>query len=455
MGPQLVRVFVAMPGSTMGERAKWADIEEIKRKLLQPVARRIGKGMGCPAKLVIEKDKVGSDPIYPSMFGEAAEADVYIADLTGANANVYLELGVRWALRDGTTVLIAQDVNVLFNVSGNRVIPYGPMPDQLELAIDQIAASALKGLQDPEWVDSPVRRGRPLVTIPRTEWEGLQQEIARLKELQADELVAAALRLPPGQAIQMLRLAVERNPVSIRAHYELGVALRKAADYAGAITELQTVVSLDPASAPGWRELGVALSKSGQPEQLAEAVAAFQKAVELNPDDAETWSNLGGHRRRLARTSAAFDWAMLRKARDAYRHASGLLGNDTYSLVNAARIDLLLSAAEPERRAAALAELRKLEFLARFEVGERPDDPWKRFDLADTLLLTGRAGDGLGELRAGIELIDPVNRESYLTSVMSPHREFLDADVLDAATADGVRKAIEISGQAIAAARPA
>jgi len=455
MGSQLVRVFVAMPGSTMGERAKWADIEEIKRDLLQPVTERIGQGMGCAAELVIEKDKVGSDPIHPSMFGEAVDADVYIADLTGANANVYLELGVRWALRDRTTVLIAQDVHVLFNVSGNRVIPYGGMPSQLKSAIDQIAASALKGLQNPEWVDSPVRRGRPLVTIPRTEWEGLQQEIVRLKELQADELVAAALRLPPEQGIQMLRVAVERNPVSIRAHYELGVALRKAADYAEAISELQTVVSLDPASALGWRELGVALKGSGRPEQLADAVTAFQKAVELDPEDAETWSNLGGLRRRLARAAAdsAFDWAMLREAGDAYRHASRIIGNDTYSLVNAARIDLLLSAAEPGKREAALAELRKLEFLARFEVGEHSHDPWKRFDLADTLLLTGRTDDGLDELRAGIELTAPLNRESYLTSVAGPLRDFLDAGVLDGVTADGVSRAIEISEQAIAAAR--
>jgi len=233
--------------------------------------------------------------------------------------------------------------------------------------------------------------------------------------------------------------------------------LRKAADYAEAISELQTVVSLDPASALGWRELEVALSKSGQLEQLSDAVAAFQHAVERNPDDAETWSNLGGLRRRLARTSAAsaFDWAMLREARDAYRHASRLLGNDTYSLVNAARIDLLLSAAEPGKRDAALAELRKLGFLARFEVRERSDDPWKRFDLADTLLLTGRVDDGLEELRAGIELIDPLNRESYLTSVVGPLRDFLDTDVLDGVTADGVSRAIEISERAIATARSA
>lgn len=452
MGSERVRVFVAMPGSTMGERARWSNIEEIKRQLLQPVVNRIADEMDCPAELVIEKDKIGSDPIHPSMFGEAVSADVYIADLTGANANVYLELGVRWALRDRTTVLIAQDVNVKFNVSGNRVIPYGPMPDELDVAISQIAASALKGIRDPDWTDSPVRRGLPLVAVLRSEWEEIHREINNLKELQANELVAAALKLPPDQAIQMLRLALQRNPVSVQAHYELGVALRKVADYAEAISELRTVVSLDPGCTSGWRELGVALSKSGQPEQLAEAVAAFQEAVERDPEDAETWSNLGGLRRRLARKSggSTFDWAMLREAGYAYRHASRLRGNDTYPLVNAARIDLLLSAVETGARQDTLGELRKLEFLARFEVEEHPDDPWKKFDLADTLLLTGRVDDGLAVIRAGIELIDPLNRASYLSSVIGPLRDFLDVGVLGEPTADGLRTAIKLCEEAMA-----
>ncbi|MFD0427119.1 hypothetical protein ACFQ60_00365 [Streptomyces zhihengii] len=38
-----VRVFVAMPGSTMGDTAGWSSIPEIRRRLLEPVATRIGE----------------------------------------------------------------------------------------------------------------------------------------------------------------------------------------------------------------------------------------------------------------------------------------------------------------------------------------------------------------------------------------------------------------------------
>ena len=338
---------------------------------------------------------------------------MYIADLTGANANVYLELGVRWALRDGVTILISQDIvdDVKFNVSGNRVIPYGPMPSELERAVSQIVASAFSGMQDPPPIDSPVRSSLDLLTVSRSEWADLKDEIARLKELQADELVAAARKSEhPAQAIKLLRRAIERNPVSVQAHYELGVALRKAADYPGAIAELRTVVELNEVEADGWRELGVALNQSGQ---LDDAAQAFRRAVELNANDAETWATLGGLRRRLALSSAdpAFDWAMLRESRDAYHHASQLRGNDSYSLVNEARVDLLLSAVDPSTRPAVLSRLRDLEDLARYEA--RSGNPWKLLDLADTYLLTGRVQEGLAELRSAIEHIDPLERESY------------------------------------------
>jgi len=454
MEPQPVRIFVAMPGSTMGERARWSDIEEIKRRLLQPAAERFAQDLGRPAELVIEKDKLVAGPIHPSMFREAADADVYIADLSGANANVYLELGVRWALRDGITILISQDIHndVKFNVSLNRVIPYGPMPDELNRAVDEIVATAMRGMRDPGRIDSPVRNSLPLFTAPRSEWDRLHDEIGRLQNMQADDLVSAARKSAPDQAIDLLKRAIDRNPVSIQAHYLLGVALRNTASYEAGIHELQEVVRLDPEWATGWRELGVTLSRSGD---LTTAVDAFQHAVELDSGDAETWATLGGVRRRLARSSTGpgFDWAALREARDAYRRASQLRPNDTYSLVNEARLDLLLSAAEPGMREDALYRLRTLENLARYEAdATERHDPWKLFDLADTLLLTGRAEEGLAELRAAIGLVDPPNRESYLTAVTEPLRDFQAVDVLDEPTSKGIREAIEMCDRAMEAA---
>src|SRR5215472_10081816 len=179
MGEPSLRIFVAMPGTTAGERATWANVPEVKRRLLEALSDRLSKKLGRAVEIVFGKDKLGW-----------VDADVYIADLSGANPNVYLELGVRWALRDGITILISQDVGqgepLPFNVSASRVLPYGPMPDELEHAIENIVGAALDAIADPGQVDSPVRRSTELLTAPRSEWDSLHAQVRELQELHAD-----------------------------------------------------------------------------------------------------------------------------------------------------------------------------------------------------------------------------------------------------------------------------
>ncbi len=96
--PPLV-IFVAMP-SDIGPPATWVDSTEIKQLLYRRVAEQVKDEWGTDVDLRIEKDKFSQGPIHSLMFNEASAALVYIADLTGANPNVYLELGARWSLRE-------------------------------------------------------------------------------------------------------------------------------------------------------------------------------------------------------------------------------------------------------------------------------------------------------------------------------------------------------------------
>ncbi|MGH3778103.1 MAG: helix-turn-helix domain-containing protein [Pseudonocardiaceae bacterium] len=78
-----LRMFVAMPVKTMGKGAPWGDVKEIRQKLLAPAASEIGRRLGLAVELVIEDEKKIAAHIPTSMFAEASDADVYIADLTG------------------------------------------------------------------------------------------------------------------------------------------------------------------------------------------------------------------------------------------------------------------------------------------------------------------------------------------------------------------------------------
>jgi tetratricopeptide (TPR) repeat protein len=228
------------------------------------------------------------------------------------------------------------------------------------------------------------------------------------------------------------------------------LALRKAAEYPEAIAQLREAVRLKDDYADAWRELGVAHNKA---RQLTDAEAAFDRAMELNDQDAETWATVGGLKRSLAKPSAgsAFDWTRLRESRYAYHRANELRPNDSYALLNEARLDLLLSTEDPSTRPAILGRLSELEDLARYEA--RTGDPWKLFDLADTFLLTGRVREGLDTLRSAIKRIDLSQREFYLTSYLGPQHDFLAVAVLDEPAASGVRKAINVSEEAIEAAK--
>jgi hypothetical protein len=75
-------------------------------------------------------------PIKPEVLGEASLTGVYIADLTGNDPNVYLELGVRWPVKDRVTIIVSQDIDgLLFNVSGERASPYVSTPKALNRSI--------------------------------------------------------------------------------------------------------------------------------------------------------------------------------------------------------------------------------------------------------------------------------------------------------------------------------
>jgi len=127
--------------------------------------------LGRKVDLRIEKDKIGQGVIHRSMFNEALRADVYIVDLTGANPNVYLELGVRWTLRDHVTVLVCQNEehDIKFNVSSSRFIPYGPKPPELELACEKIVRAILDGLGNgSDNADGSDNATDSLVPMPRS-----------------------------------------------------------------------------------------------------------------------------------------------------------------------------------------------------------------------------------------------------------------------------------------------
>ncbi|GIF67782.1 hypothetical protein Ais01nite_58170 [Asanoa ishikariensis] len=205
------------------------------------------------------------------------------------------------------TIVICQDLaDVRFNPLVVRVIEYGE--DKIAESVRRIAQAALEGLESPEFVDSPVRDTAPAVSVLRTDLDEIRQERAALTEelvrmrqqLSEDLLDAAQNAASSRRRVMLLEQAVENNPASWRAHFELGSIFRREGKYAEAVQALRIATELRPDMAPAWRELGTALGKIST--SMDEATAAFERALALDDRDAETWATQGGLLRRLART---------------------------------------------------------------------------------------------------------------------------------------------------------
>jgi tetratricopeptide (TPR) repeat protein len=277
-------IFVAMPGSNMGPHAAWKDIPEIKVHLYDPIARQLEAELDVKVDLHIEKDKISQGMIHRSMFNEALQAPVYVADLTGANANVYLELGVRWALRDHVTVLVCQNVahDVKFNAAANRVIPYGRGPSELEAARRDIVRAIVHGMTSNQ-VDSPVRENLGVISVSRAELDMLRAQVAKLQEERGDELVAAAESATHDERITLLKRAIQTNPANARAHFLLGNSFVAGGDYAQAVNHLTRATQLNPHDANSWRQLGVAQSRSGEWEKAPSLYRKQSTLTRLTP----------------------------------------------------------------------------------------------------------------------------------------------------------------------------
>ncbi|MFQ5520497.1 MAG: tetratricopeptide repeat protein, partial [Candidatus Methylomirabilia bacterium] len=88
-------------------------------------------------------------------------------------------------------------------------------------------------------------------------------------------------RLP--EAVEQLRLALERDPDDVGARNNLAVALLRQGTPEEAMAHLAHVIRRDPEHVGGHMNLGAALTSLGRP---AEALDHVRRAIELSPESA-------------------------------------------------------------------------------------------------------------------------------------------------------------------------
>src|SRR5580698_2347720 len=112
--------FVLMPFGRKSDAAGRAtNFDSVYRKIIAPAVVRAGL-----EPIRADEEKVGGT-IHKPMFERLMLCDYAIADVTGANPNVYYELGVRHALRQRSTIILfAEGTTLPFDLAPLRGMPY-------------------------------------------------------------------------------------------------------------------------------------------------------------------------------------------------------------------------------------------------------------------------------------------------------------------------------------------
>ena len=116
----LLLCFVLMPfGKKMDAAARVTNFDSVYAKIIAPAVERSGL-----EPIRADEEKIGGT-IHKPMFERLMLCHYAVADITGANPNVFYELGIRHAMRPRSTVIVFAEGTVLpFDIALVRGITY-------------------------------------------------------------------------------------------------------------------------------------------------------------------------------------------------------------------------------------------------------------------------------------------------------------------------------------------
>lgn len=231
-------------------------------------------------------------------------------------------------------------------------------------------------------------------TIP---WIALQQVPVRL--VRAVEAMAAADGHQAGSrglklgvrfeelgftdaAQRQYERAIERDPGSALAFYNLGRVYDQKGDLERAVGYYERAAQLDSTLPKAWNNLGATYLRQ---QRLADAARAFENAIGLQPDFAGAWNNLG---------TTYYDQGRFADAAEAYTRATQLDSKLEYLFYNLGVTYALL---DDHTAAAAALE----QFVRRL-----PDSAAGHLQLGDAYARTGQRQRARRSLQRYLELAD-------------------------------------------------
>ncbi len=391
--------FVVMPYGTK----EGIDFNRVYSELIKPALEAAG------FEVFRADEEMRAGDIRTDMFQELLLADLVVADLSIDNPNVWYELGVRHALRArGVIGIRCRRDYMPFDVYTDRTLRYqikenppaaaAPDPDRLEddkKKLAEFATETINSFHDRKI--SPVYHLLPYLTEPN--FKSLRVEEAKefweKYESWARQIDVARKGDRPGD---ILVLAEEAPNIGFRieAFRNAGNALRSLGQFALALAQYEKALALDPDDIESRRQKGLLLGRLKRHDEAKEWLRDLVKEI---PGDAESWALLGrvekdnwiacwrtaGSTVEQMRQDAAAEDALLQEAINAYAKGFRQDPSHYYSGINAVGLmHLLAHLTGKDEQLEARTEMEGgVRWAVRGTLEKDPQNYWARATLAE------------------------------------------------------------------------
>ena len=330
--------FVLMPfGSKIDAAGQVTNFNSVYQNIIAPAVVEAGL-----EPIRADEERIGGT-IHKPMFERLMLCHYAVADITGANPNVFYELGIRHALRPRSTVIIFLEGTVLpFDIALVRGIGYradaSGEPVNSQIAIKAITKQLCEARGNP-YDDSPVFQ--LIDDLPRWEIDHTKTDVFR-KSVDYSKKYKDQLHTAVREGAQAVQQIASEPSLANLLEVETGIvvdlflSLRDVKAHADMI-ELYNRMPLPLQRAKMMREqLGFALNREGR---FAEAEKVLKGVIDEFGPSSETngllgriykdrWDNAKKEGRPEARS-------LLRRAIEAYLEGFQADWRDAYPGVNA------------------------------------------------------------------------------------------------------------------------
>jgi tetratricopeptide (TPR) repeat protein len=342
--------FVLMPfGKKMDAAGRVTDFDAVYRQIIAPAVVQAGLE---PVRA--DEEKVGGT-IHKPMFERLMLCHYAVADITGANPNVFYELGIRHALRPRSTVILFREGTVLpFDIVLVRGISYrtdgAGQPTETEMPIRLIAAQLMEARANPH-DDSPIFQ--LLDDLPRWEIDHTKTDVFRKSvdySKRYKERLASAVKQGGGAVERIAAEPALGNLMEVEAGIvvDLFLSLRDVKAY-DAMIKLYERMPAPLQRAKMMREqLGFALNREGRFEEAEKILKAvideFGSSSETNGLLGRIYKDRWESAKKEGRLEAR---ALLKRAAETYLQGFEADWRDAYPGVNAVTLMEMMDKPDP------------------------------------------------------------------------------------------------------------